>query len=302
MSEDALAAEASEAALTRAQLFQSLLSQPTKVPQPKVQRRAISQWERVQRWIVAIVLLVPAMLLIWQQLGYQFGLPDPPVLAQPSASTEARALYEVIEGSDAQSRVLIAFEYGAAEADELNLIAEPLLQHLVERGAIISAVSTQPEGIAVANALQNGIGPEGTFTDSRYLPGNDTGIAQQLRDLETNNARPSAIIVLAARPAPLRWWVEQTQAVYWNAAPTVVAGVSAAVEPVAIPYADGDPAQLSAVVSGLRGAAAYEIERGGGGQITQQYNALAAGHVVVICLIVLGGILYAVEGSLRRSK
>jgi hypothetical protein len=295
-------AGASEAALARAQLLQSLLTRPAEAPQPELRKRAAGVSELIPRLLIAAVLFTVVAGILLPQ--YVDGLPyQVPTLTQPNPSSVDGA-YNLIEGISENESVLIAFEYGGAQADELNAVAEPILKHLMEQKAVISAASTQPEGLAVAEALRIHINAEGQqaleySAPPIYQPGNATGVARILARAET---RPTLIIVLAAQPDPLRWWIEQAQAHYRGASPPIVAGVSAALEAATSPYFDANAGQLKGLVSGLSGAAAYETHRGATGKATQQLNALAAGHFAIVGLMLVGAAVYAFGGSRRRGQ
>jgi len=295
-------AEISEASLARAQLLQSLLVRPAEVPQPKVHERGIRMGERIQRWLVAAVLIMAVVgILAPPTMGI-----DVPTLTHPIISSGVTRLYDVVQGVSAGDTVLVAFEYGPSEADELNLVAEPILRHLLDQGVDISIVSTQPEGKRVAEGLLNGIVASEaryigvSYTRSDYRPGGATGVSQLLADADTS---PELIFVLTAQPGPLRWWVEQSRLqAQGGGGAAVVAGLSAALEPAASPYLDVNAGQLEGVVNGLSGAAAYETRRGSAGQATRQLNALAVGHIVIVGLMILGAVFYAPSGLRRRKK
>ena len=263
-------------------MLQRLLAQETETPRPKARKPGLAIGERLQRLIVAIALILPMLtILLWHPLTGS----EAPLLTHPDQlDKEAMELYDTIESMNAGDTVLVAFEYGPAEADELDLVAEPILQHLVDRGVRITPVSTQPMGPSVAEELLSQIGA--TREQPAYRPGDATGVSQLLANADA----PRLILVLAARPTPLRWWVEQAHA----RGQTVVAGVSAAVEIAASPYLDANADQLQGAVSGLSGAAAYENHRGARGQTTKQLNALAAGHVAIAILMLAGGVIYTV--------
>ena len=311
--ESTLPAGVSEMSLARAQLLQSLLARPAEMPQPEVHRRGISIGERIQRWLVAAVLLVAVGgMLIPPLVGFNV-----PTLTQLTTSPAANGriefqhlmnLYNAVQSTGAGDTVLVAFEYGPPEADELNLVAEPILRHLLDQGAHISVVSTRPEGLAVAAGLLSDIvSSEERYTLVNYRPGDATGVSQLLTDCEIlpgggtdGDARHGLILVLTAQPGPLRWWIEQTRA--RGDTPPVVAGISTALAPAAYPYLDTSAGQLEGAISGLSGAATYEAHRGLGGRATQRINALAAGHAAVAGLMVLGAIIYAFGGVRGRKK
>lgn len=257
----------------------------------KPRSRQVGSWERIQRWLVAAALAVPTLVLVWQALALE---PTLPALTQADGA-KAEALHSLIEAVGPGEPVRIAFEYGPAEADELNAIARPILMHLLERDAHIVVVSTRAEGLAMAESLQADIVSEGQYTityqSATYLPGGATGIAQAL---STTDVQPRLQIVLTSQANPLRWWIEQTQVrrQMENEELHLVAGISAGLEPVASPYLDQRTRQLEGIISGLSGAAAYEARRGTVGQATQMLNALAAGHVAMIAIMLVGALIF----------
>ena len=217
-------------------------------------------------------------------------------------------MHNTIQGlsTSAEDTVIIAFEYGPAEADELDLVATPILHHLFDQldpGTHFSIVTTQPEGVATAAKLMNDIIESGPYTDTQYSlsyrPGDATGVSQLLADV---GPQPKLIVLLTAQPGPLRWWIEQTEVQSTNTA-QMVAGISAALEPAASPYLDVHSRQLAGAVSGLSGAASYEKMRGSLNPATQwRLDVLTIGHIAIVGLLVLGAVLYAPSGLRRRKK
>jgi hypothetical protein len=307
--ESASPAEINQAVLARAQLLQSLLTRPTEARQTKAHKRAASMSELLPRVLIAVVLLVTigGTLLISQDPALDSQIPS---LAQPDTSSIA-SMYVLIEGIAEEETVLVAFEYGPTNADELNSVAKAIMEHLIEQKANVSIATTQPEGLAVAEMLRSDInsqeqdasGQQLKFEYAKespgYRPGDATGVAQILASTST---RPALIIVLAAQPGSLRWWIEQTQAHYGDAAPPIAAGVSAALEIAASPYLDANAGQLEGIVSGLGGATAYETQRGTVGQTTRQLDALIVGHLVIVVSMLAGAVFYAVSGPRRREE
>jgi hypothetical protein len=267
--------------------------------------------ERIQRWLVAAALLIAVGSILIAPL--MVPQEDIPTLTRPAGSPAADGrmgfqrltrLYDVIQGISPEDTVLVTFEYGPPEADEIDVVAEPILRHLLDRGAHVSIVSTRPEGKRVAAGLLSSIvASEERYTENQYTlleyrTGDAAGVSQLLIDAGT---RPVLILVLTAQPGPLRWWVEQTRALYGDALP-IVAGVGAALEPAASPYLDMGARQLGGGMVGLSGAAAYETLRGSAGSATQRLNALAAGHVAIVGLMIIGALSHASGGLRRRGK
>ncbi|MCX7681318.1 MAG: hypothetical protein N2508_05040, partial [Anaerolineae bacterium] len=284
-------AEIKEATLARAQLLQRLLTQPIEVPQPEVRKRGSALGARIQGGLVTIVLIVAVLgTLLAPRLLEGFSLPV------HVETAPARGVYNFIQGLNTTERVLVAFEYGATEADEMNLVAEPLLRHLLRQGVHIHIVSTQPEGKLIAESLLLDLGaPTAQYTLLEYRPSGATGIAQLVGQV---GGTPGVVLLLTARPASLRWWIEQTRAHHGTL--TIVAGLSAALESAAAPYVGAGT--LRAALYGLNGAAAYESEEllGMRGQATERLDALAVGHLAIIALLLIGTLVYAPSGLGRK--
>jgi hypothetical protein len=287
--------EISEASSTRAQLLEGILNQPVETTSPKVSEEGIGTGERIQRLLVALVLIAA---VVGTLLPMEMGWSIPP-LTQPLTYREVDQLHDAIQDMSAGDAVLVAFEYGPAEAGELDLVAEPVLRHVLDQGANISAVSTRPEGLMMAERVLNTIAaPEERYTSHKYVPGDALGVSQLLAEVSPDH---QLVLVLTARPGALRWWIEQASAAGGNAPPVAV-GLSAALESAASPYLDVSAGQLKGAINGVSGAAAYEARRGTPNQATRELTALAAGHTAIVCLIVLGGIFYALSGLRRRQK
>jgi hypothetical protein len=288
------AAATSEASRARAELLQSLLGQPHARPKPDVKEEAADIGRLAERWLVAIVLLVSVLGMLLAPLMTGEALR----LSQPVATSEATQLYEIVNGLDATDSILVAFDYGPPEADELDNVAQPVLGHLIESGGDISIVSTRPDGPPVAAALMSKVaGSSDQYTLLGYRPGAGTAVSQLLA---VADEPPTLLLVLTSRPGPLLRWIEQAQARYGDEL-QVAAASSALLEPVTSPYLDANAGQLSAAIHGLRGAASYEALRGAQGEATQRLDTLAAGHVAIVALMITGAVFHGLGGIGRRK-
>jgi hypothetical protein len=273
------------ASLARAELLQSLLGQPIAPPLPVREERRVRGRSGWGRGLVAMVLLVAVL----GALGLPLVVRGLPPLSQPVTTLGSERLHQVVGSLGAGDEVLVAFDYGAPEADELNAAARPVLQHVIEQGVHVTVVSTRPDGTVVASALMREVaGSAGEYAVLNYRPGAAAAVSQLLTAVERT---PTLLLVLTSRLAPLRRWVELARVHYGDQLPVALVG-SAALEPVASPYVDGNAGQVSGHIHGLRGAASYESLRGTRGDATRWLNALAAGHVAVILLMVLGSIYH----------
>ena len=283
--------KADEATLSRAQLLQDLVMSAIEPPKPqpyKAQLQDVSVGERSLRWLIALALIVVTL----GTLMFPALLP-----AIPSPTLSPSAPYDTIQNLNAGETVLLVFEYGPAESDEMDAIAQALVRHLLDRAVDLSIATTRPEGVAVAARLMKDMTAD--YTLIGYRPGGVTGIAQILREAQPT---PQLLVILTARPGVLRWWVEQTYLEGAGHPPPIVAGLSAALEPFAGPYLAASPAQLAGSLIGLSQAAAYERHQGIEGDATRRLNALAVGHVMIVVLILGGAIPYAIVGRRRRKE
>ncbi|TET53537.1 MAG: hypothetical protein E3J64_03420 [Anaerolineales bacterium] len=292
------ARETSEVAAARAQLLQSLLAPRVERPRVEPKKRAASTGEMLVRWRVLAAVVIPVAVVAGWPAMAQEG--EVLVLTEPQPG-EAADLYAAVDSLEPGDVALVAFEYGAGEAGELNLLAKPILWHLNQKGAVVKVRSTDPSGQAIADALRREIRATEeytpTFESSAYVAGGATGVARMLRDPAL---QPDLVIVLAGQFTPVRWWLEQTRAL--DGGPPVVAAVGASVLPVASPYEYANGGQLAGLVGGLAGAAAYESQLGSSlTLISALLNGLATGHVAVAALLIVGAVAYAIGGTRKRE-
>lgn len=281
-----------EASRARAELLQSLLGQPHSRPRPELEKKESDIGRRLERWMVTVVLLVSVMGMLLAPVLTN----EAPTLTQPVAASEVRQLYEIVNGLDTTDTVLVAFDYGPPEADELNGVAQPVLEHLIDSGGRLSIVSTRPDAPPVAAALIREVADSSDqYTLLGYRPGASTAVSHLLAAVDEP---PALLLILTSRPGPLLRWIEQVQARYGDQIQVATAN-SALLEPVTSPYLDINAGQLSAAVHGLRGAASYEALRGEQGDATRQLDTLAAGHIAVVALMIVGAAIYGIGGSRR---
>jgi hypothetical protein len=245
------------------------------------------------------------------------------------ASPGVASAYETLDqlGAD-PSTVLVAFEYEAEAAGELQPLAEAVVEHLASIDSVtVYTISSRPAGPAMAEAILHQPAAEarlasngGTWVNLGYISGQANGINalaigsppgvpsplsfdylgqptgfefQQLKDSEVE-----AIVVVSAQFDELRAWIEQA------GVPTgipMVAAVSAAITPLAHPYETSG--QLLSVISGINDAVAYrQISAGEASpELLLTWNAQALGSAAAALLIVLGGIVYGIS-SLRDQQ
>jgi hypothetical protein len=242
--------------------------------------------------------------VLFDQIVSDMRLVSPPML-----SPAALEMYQQIDQLKPDSPVFVAFDYDATQSAEMDTQARALLTHLIARKARVKVVSLYPTGPAIAQSVINSVNRPLTLTERLkieknlgYAPGQDMGVASILPDAVAS----SLVIELAASPETVRWWVEQISA-QTNKRPTLLVGVSAAAEPMSLPYyyskqADGSR-QIAGLLSGVTGATAYRLQLR---KTFPQYEKEAEAHLIAplasIGLASLVLVVWMVLGSLRYLR
>lgn len=301
------------------QIFESILAAPrTEAATPAVtaKRRTVSMRPFVFL-LIALAALVP------------FFIPsDWMGAALPISNTPASEFYDAIQALPANATVLVSFDYDAGQSGEMDLQANAVLRHLIQRRAKIITISTLDTGAPIANRVLNNVTQNLTgyaygtnYVNLGYLPGHETalrglvanGFAPTLRDFSQSQAltnfsgfstvktlRDVALIVeFAGSEDALKIWMEQVQP---NIPTKIVAGVSAGVEPKAKVYHDTPTKQLAAMISGAFGAAQYEILSNQPSMALSSINAQGVVLLALVLIIVLGNIaLFASRGRKQNA-
>lgn len=298
---------------------------------PKEKPRPARARQRVRfspmRLLLSAVLLVALIVPFFLPGGASEAVSTPPAVIDAMAQVEQVAAGDL---------VLVAFEYGAAEAAELSPGAQAIVEHLADRGARIVTLTTNPIGAIIGHGLVadavEGTGAQSV--DLGYLAGFLGGLrALVAHDADAKNPPPPQfaldyrgeatglsvsslresfrlIVVLPGQYDALRAWLEQVNSVTGREdaalpgrAVPMVAVVGAGVEPVAAAYAESG--QLKGYVAGYSGALAYAQARGGAALFTKpeaRRVSVTAGVIVAAALIALGNLGYALRGLNRRRR
>jgi hypothetical protein len=96
--------------------------------------------------------LIPILILVAVFVPALLGYIDQPLVLPAAAQirVEVSDVYAQIEGLTENATVVVAFDYSPAAAGELDLVATPLIRHLMARQARILAISTVPAGPQLA--------------------------------------------------------------------------------------------------------------------------------------------------------
>ncbi len=319
------AVAAAEAPLTAARdaapagLFAQIVGRgPDAAPKAMPQARQ-SRLGRVPLWITYLALLAAVTVPLLLQ--------DPLFARSIAPPASVLDLYGSVEALAPDRPVLVAFEYDPSSSDEMNVLAETVVGHVFSRGIPVVAVSLQPAGPPVAQAVLEELAarhPGARYASAGFVSGQAAGVQllgqglepALLQDLQgvapadpevapgvTGLDSFALLLVLAAEPESLRIWIEQAGALQDA---NLAAAVSASLEPVARSYYATDPRQLQGLVAGVPGAATYESLLRGDGTVSAEtaagLDSLAAGHAVFILVLVVGNIAYLVRRDPRGRR
>ncbi len=316
-----------EAALARARLWQELIARSTQPAALELPREHfMTARQRIERWLVYALVLVAVV--IPAATGIELG--DFLALDEPPTEQVDHAYQMVAQAATAQSGpVLIAFDYDPAFMGELNAQAEAILHHLTQNQTPIMALSLTPEGAGLAQRLYDDVLAEKGYTAGSdyvnlgFVPGEAVGVRSleflprhfrgaAFDGVQLENApifsgterfslsQASLIVVLTNNAHDLRWWIEQTAVLETKLDKELplIAGVSAAIEPLVRPYYDMAAPQIDGLIVGLSGAVDYEKALNWtDGPAHLRWSGQLVGILAVAGLILIGIIL----GSVRQS-
>ena len=287
-------------------------------PKPPARRRLpFSRWAIAGALFLAVAL--PALL----------GAPSlsVPTLVPPGLP----ALITLVDSLPGDRPVLLVFDYEPAYAGELDAVAGPLLEDLMQRDIRLATVSTRPSGPPLAERLIRRIGDAHGYLNGQdyvhlgYLPGGPAAVQLFARDPRESLAggfllaqEPTrrgmwstpvlagvqqfsdfgAVVIIAAGTEIARTWVEQAGP--WTGASPLVMVASAGIEPLIRPYYEALNPQVDAVLSGLPAAVAYEQANGRAGDARLLWDSFGTGMLVAEMALILGG-MYGAASFLLRS-
>ena len=307
----AIRLQVSEAQQANASLLEQLLASETQAEPLRGGGTLASQ--RVLRWVISalLILLVSFLLLADSQ-----SVPLPAVL--PS---ESDLILSALESLPEDAPVLMIFDYEPALAGELEAAAAPFVDRVIGlRSPRVTVLSTSPTGAALAERFfantqeQHNYQPEQNYINLGYLPGGTIGIlsfAENPRAAIPSSLWDSsvaqgvsrfsdyaAVILLTDQAETARSWVEQT-ASHREGRPLLVVS-SAQAAPMIQPYLFSG--QVSGLVSGLYGGAAFENSNGQGSPVRGYWDAYNFATLFAALLIILGGLWNWIAGARARQQ
>ncbi|HEX7617879.1 MAG TPA: hypothetical protein VF480_04075, partial [Verrucomicrobiae bacterium] len=296
------------------QIFESILAAPVQAAAAPAKAARFTLSMRPFIYILLLLAVLVPFLLPYDLTQSTFSI----------AATPAAEFYDTLQRIPADSTVLLSFDYDPSAAGEMDLLARAVARDLIKRRVKIIAVSTLETGPQMAQRI---LGDAARAVDNYvygsnyiivYLPGHEAGlaqfaaagftsatdysgkapVAQFLTAAKIKNLSDLPMVIeLAGSEDPLKTWVEQVQP---HTGVRIAAAVSAAVEPKARAYRNAN--QLTALMSGLLGAAQYEALSSQPGIAVISVNAQSAAQLVLVLIIVLGNLAFWVSRARGGAK
>jgi hypothetical protein len=265
-----------------------------------------------RRWIFLVVALAVVAPLVWP-----LRLP-----IEPSAPT--RGVYAAVEALPPGALVCMSFDYGPGTKVECHPMALAALRHAFRKEAKVVAIALWPEGALFAREALRQVGAEMDraegldYVNLGYKSGGEVvlrGIADDFRNIYSTDLAGRRVDELPLMSRVRGWksfdlvcdWsmgnpglLQHVRVVATQYGRPLVAGVTAVTAPEAYPFLNSG--QVQGLLSGLRGAAEYEVMVGHPGTATRGMDAQSVVHFVIAGFIVVANLLYFADRRERRRR
>ncbi len=303
--------ESNERQYAQAELMHRLVEEEQREVSPAAPR---SRRVPIVRWLAAGILLAAAA------LPTVLGIPSFPLPA--TVPLELDPLVNLIAAAPANRPVLVVFDYEPGSAAEMQAVAEPVLEQMMQQGIAIAALSTLPTGAVMADQQLTTLGANYGYSSGQgyvnlgYLPGGSTGIQLWSQDPlavpVTGYALPTApdgtplqspwqvpllagvdeaadfgtVVVISGSAENARSWVEQAGP--WLGATPLVLVMTTGADPVVRPYYEAQNPQVDGMLSGLPAALSYSMRLGRPGSAFGLWNAFGLTAWAAVGFMILG--------------
>jgi ribosomal protein L40E len=247
---------------------------------------------------------------------------------QLAVATDAQAarMADAIAALPANAHVLLAVDYEASYAGELDPLAGAVLHQLAQHDANLLVMSTKPTGMGLAQSLFRDLAADQTayqtygerYVLAGYLPGNEAALrtlsgaidvafkqdyvlGQPLSQLSATQQLATlteldAVIVISDDGQVVRRWIEQ---VLSRTQVPMYALVTARIKPLLLPYAQAG--QLSALLGGAADASEYGIASEGPQWALPNSQAYLAYLAVLVLAAIATNVAYLARKRVKCS-
>ncbi len=263
---------------------------------------AIKRKQLDRRWLFLLLFVGVVLPLIF-------------VIGLPIETTEnVRMVYNLIENTPPNSKVILSFDYDPGSKPELHPMAKAMMQHCFDRDIKVIVTALWPMGVQMAEDIFSDIHNEypevkygRDYVNLGFKAGgivtiqsmgkqfrevfpedmNGTSIDEfSIMDGMKNFDNLSFVCSFSAGDPGIKQWVQIAHDTYNVPVSGGVTGVSA---PAILPYVNAQQ-QLIGLLAGLKGAAEYELLTETPGTGTSGMDAQSIAHLIIIIFIVIGNI------------
>jgi hypothetical protein len=253
-------------------------------------RKAKSGW--AIRLIVAIVLIGSVVFSLY--------FTEPAALPSVPMPSQYEGLSSWVDQLPADAHLLLVFDYQPAYAAEMALVAEPVLEEVIQAGRQLSVLYTTPMGELLSQTLLSeisaeravpiddlGYHPFSAFT--AYQAGISEPAAWVIPSLPKSARTPlmddfAGIILLSDTFEGARVWIDQISALMPGTPLNLILAAQAG--PMLKPYYDSG--QVIGMIAGLGEARNFAAAQGESGAILLRWRAYQTGMLLMVTLIVTG--------------
>lgn len=269
--------------------------------------------QHIDRKIIYLVLLIAVALPLLSPIGL-------PV----SIGKETTGIYDAVEALQPGDVVALAFDYSPSSYSEMHPQAAAAFTHLMLKPGIkVVMLAFWETGPMFAQEVIDKLDLHGKqegvdFVNLGYVPGGETAMSAFAGDIYNTFPKDYKGKAIASLPmmagiktgADIDLMIEIT-----GGSPGVPEMIRQLQGPYGVKYAAGLPAisvpiympymnsgQMIGLMSGLRGAAEYEMLLKEPGKGVAAMDALSATHLVMIAFILIGNIGYFVQKSRQKTQ
>lgn len=268
---------------------------------------------RLDRRIIFLLIGLGTLL----PLLYPVGLPI-------RVSPEVRKVYDYIDRLPGGTLVLMSFDFEPGGKPELAPMAVALLRHAFQRDLKVAGMTLWPAGTGLAESILAQVAQErgkkrgADYVYLGYAPGESNAIISMGQDFhaafptdyygtkitdipllaQIRSLRdiPYVISLTVGFPGIDTWYVYGKEKYGFE----LGGGCTAVSAPRFYPLLH--TGQINGLLSGLRGAAEYEVLLGQEGKAMAGMDAQSATHILIIALLALCNGLYFLTGQAQRQR
>jgi len=241
-----------------------------------------------------------------------------------SISPEARALYDAVEALPDSSKVLLTFDYYPSTVAETEPMSRAALHHLFRKDCQVLTMTTIPlGGPSIAERVTRELADQykkeyatdfvnlgykanyvavlkgmGNSIEAIYPTDNSgTSLADLPMMAEIDNLQDIDFIYVVADNGIVDYWMSIVNAQFGN---TVGAGVTAVMAPKLYAYVGSG--QMTGLLGGMKGAAAYEQLVGKPAKAVAGMSSQSLVHLFIILSVIAGNIIFIINKFNSGSK